>query len=137
MNALWAVRQLGPTVLWAIGLQVAVFAAEDSQIIFPAKGNRAETTAASSSSFGAMSLVVGIALAGVGGWLVWRGRQSPPATRLPRQLTICETRSLGGRQYLVVVAYEDKKFLLGVCPGRIDLLVPLDGNAKSSADDRD
>ena len=41
------------------------------------------------------------------------------------QLTIDETRSLGSRQYLVVASYQDKKFLLGVCPGRIDLLSAL------------
>ena len=43
-----------------------------------------------------------------------------------RKLAIDETRSLGSRQYLVVASYEGKKLLLGVCPGRIDLLTPLD-----------
>ena len=36
-----------------------------------------------------------------------------------------ETRALGNRQYLVVASYEGKKFLLGVCPGQINLLSPL------------
>jgi flagellar protein FliO/FliZ len=36
-----------------------------------------------------------------------------------------ETRSLGNRQYLIVAAYEEKKLLLGVTPGRIKLLCDL------------
>jgi flagellar protein FliO/FliZ len=46
-----------------------------------------------------------------------------------RKLAIAETKSLGNRQYLVVASYEDKKFLLSVCPGRIELLTPLDGSS--------
>ena len=49
--------------------------------------------------------------------------------RVARRLVIDETKSLGSRQYLVVASYEGKKLLLGVCPGRIDLLTPLDGPA--------
>ena len=60
------------------------------------------------------------------GWLVWRGRKLNLSGRDPRQLVINETRSLGSRQYLVVASYEGKKLLLGVCPGRIDLLTPLE-----------
>lgn len=72
-----------------------------------------------------MSLLMGIALAGVGGWLVWRGRGGSSVLREKSQLTLSETRSLGNRQYLVVASYENKKFLLGVCPGRIDVIAPL------------
>jgi flagellar protein FliO/FliZ len=46
-----------------------------------------------------------------------------------RSLAIDETRSLGNRQYLVVASYEGKKFLIGVCPGRIDMLSSLDGSS--------
>jgi flagellar protein FliO/FliZ len=45
-----------------------------------------------------------------------------------RALAVDETRSLGNRQYLVVASYEGKKFLLGVCPGRIEMLSALDGS---------
>jgi hypothetical protein len=43
-----------------------------------------------------------------------------------RKLQIEETRMLGHRQYLVVAQYEGRRMLLGVCPGRIDYLCPLD-----------
>ena len=49
--------------------------------------------------------------------------------RADRRLAIAETRSLGNRQYLVVAAYDGRKFLLGVCPGRIEMLAPLDGGS--------
>ena len=35
----------------------------------------------------------------------------------------------GNRQYLVVAAYGEKKYLIGVCVGRISLLAPLDDAA--------
>ena len=43
-----------------------------------------------------------------------------------RKLQILETRPLGNRQYLLVVGYEDSRMLLGVTPGKIDYLCPLD-----------
>jgi len=106
----------------------ATFAADDNKVIFPA-GNPAAgtspTAAPGSGSLGNLTLIVGLVLAAVGGWFVWRGRLAAPAGRVSSQLAIGETRSLGNRQYLVVATYADKKFLLGVCPGRIDLLAPL------------
>ena len=76
-----------------------------------------------------MSLVFGLLLAGAGGWIVWRKCRGVPVGRDLRSLAIDETRSLGNRQYLVVASYEGKKFLIGVCPGRIDMLSPLDGSS--------
>jgi flagellar biogenesis protein FliO len=35
-------------------------------------------------------------------------------------------RPLGNRQFLLVVAYEETRILLGVTPGKIDYLCPLD-----------
>ena len=43
-----------------------------------------------------------------------------------RKLQVLETRPLGNRQYLLVVGYEDSRMLLGVTPGKIDYLCPLD-----------
>ena len=79
------------------------------------------------AGLGAVTVVGSVALAAVGGWLLWRGRQLPFPGRTARKLAIEETRSLGSRQYLVVASYEGQKLLLGVCPGRIDLLTPLAG----------
>jgi flagellar protein FliO/FliZ len=75
---------------------------------------------------------IGIAAcAGAGIWLWWRGRQGAAAFagRGERRLVVAETRALGNRQYLVVAAYDDKRYLLGVCPGRIEMLAPLDSAA--------
>jgi flagellar protein FliO/FliZ len=74
-----------------------------------------------------------IGCAGLGGWLWWKGRRGAPALARGGRLAIAETRPLGNRQYLVVAAYDGKKFLLGVCPGRIDLLAPLDAGAPPAA----
>jgi flagellar protein FliO/FliZ len=80
------------------------------------------------SGMGSMTLVGALLLAGLGGWLLLRGRKISFPGRSARKLEIDETRSLGSRQYLVVASYEGKKLLLGVCPGRIDLLTQLDGS---------
>lgn len=42
-----------------------------------------------------------------------------------QNLDILETRSLGGRQFLMVVAYGNERFLLSVCPGRVEFLCSL------------
>jgi flagellar protein FliO/FliZ len=77
------------------------------------------------------AIVFIVACAGAGGWLWWRGRRGAPISglRAERKLAIAETRSLGNRQYLVVAAYDGKRFLLSVCPGRIEMLAPLDPGA--------
>jgi flagellar protein FliO/FliZ len=72
-----------------------------------------------------MLIALGLAAAGV--WVFVQKRQSGPlAARGQRKLQIDETRPLGNRQYLIVANYDGKKFLLGVTPGRINLLTPLD-----------
>lgn len=110
---------------------VCAHAADDDTIISPRSGaNRAETPASAiGGSMNSMSLIVGLALAAVGGWLVWRNRRGTPVGKDQRLLAIEETRSLGNRQFLVVASYEGRKFMLGVCPGRIEMLAPLDGSA--------
>lgn len=50
-----------------------------------------------------------------------------PKNKGPRKLVISESRMLGNRQFLVVAEYEEKKVLIGVCPGRIDYLCALGG----------
>jgi flagellar protein FliO/FliZ len=127
---------------WALGsLSLPGFAApadekaKDAAIIYPhTPENKAEPSTAHSPAYGSGVLLVALLLAGAGGWLFWRGRAAPNGTVGARKLAIAETKSLGNRQYLVVAAYEDKKFLLSVCPGKIELLTSLDGTptAKSS-----
>jgi len=69
---------------------------------------------------GALALVLGLFLGGA--WLfknwqrlaVQRGRQP--------KLNILETRSLGGRQAVFVVAYERQRFLVATSPAGVNLL---------------
>jgi flagellar protein FliO/FliZ len=71
-------------------------------------------------------LVVAFLLAAGGVWvLVKRRKAGPGGGRGGRKLQIDETRPLGNRQYLVVADYDGEKFLLGVTPGRIQMLTPL------------
>jgi flagellar protein FliO/FliZ len=102
-------------------------APDPSGVIYPrGADNRPDSASARSSGY-PMMLVAALLLAGAGGWLFWRGRAAPGGIAAVRKLAIAETKSLGNRQYLVVASYDDKKYLLSVCPGRIDLLTPLDG----------
>jgi flagellar protein FliO/FliZ len=116
-------------LLLALGARPECAAAADETTIFTPGTSRSATPEMSGSGFGSVSLVLGLLLAGAGGWLLWRQRRGAPVGRELRALAIDETRSLGNRQFLVVASYEGRKFLLGVCPGRIDMLTPLDGTA--------
>lgn len=110
-------------LLWACAMASAAWAADDDKILYPGKNEPASAPAG--GGLGSFTLVGGVVLAAVGGWLVWRGRRFAPHPVEGRNLVISETRSLGNRQYLVVASYEDKKFLLGVCADRIEMLSPL------------
>ena len=112
-----------------LGWAVTGFAADDDKVIVPGASRTEAPAQTAAGGLGSMSLTLGLVLAAVGGWMVWRNRRGTPVGRDSRLLAVDETRSLGNRQYLVVASYADKKFLIGVCPGRIDLLSPLDGPA--------
>ena len=105
----------------------AAFAADDNTVISPRSAARGDAPgpSATASSFNSLSLLLGVALAGVGGWMVWRNRRGTPLGKDMRALSVDETRSLGNRQYLVVASHEGKRFLLGVCPGQISFLSAL------------
>lgn len=116
----------------ALAGAAAAFGADEDKVIFPGgSAQNAAPAATTASVANSLTLILGVALAGVGGWFVWRNRQRTAGGRVPnlRALAIDETRSLGNRQYLVVASYEGKRFLLGVCPGRIDMLTSLDAAA--------
>jgi flagellar protein FliO/FliZ len=118
------------SVILLLGLFILPAAAwADGEVIHPRAAAPAEAPImkpATGADFPLLS--VALACAVVGGWLFWRQRQGLGARgqRLERKLVIAETRPLGNRQHLVVADYDGRKFLLGVCPGRIDLLAPLD-----------
>ena len=108
-----------------------VLCVAQDKVIYPRSVAPAEIPApVRSAGSNATLLLLALAAAAAGGWLLWQKRRSPRGLngREARKLAITESRSLGNRQYLVVADYEGRKFLLGVCPGRIDLLSPLEGN---------
>lgn len=70
--------------------------------------------------------VVLVALAGAGLYFLKRGLPLRGARPGENRLQLLETKMLGNRQFLVVVQYEDNKVLLGVGPGQIQYLCPLD-----------
>lgn len=71
-------------------------------------------------------LVLLLALFGAGIYILRNGIPTfRMGQKVVRKLNIEETRSLGGRQFLVVAEYEGQRMLLGVCPGRIDHLCVL------------
>ena len=82
---------------------------------------------------GALALVLGIFLAGV--WLFrnWQ-RLAVRRGRAPK-LNVLEIRSLGGRQSIYVVGYEQERFLLASSPAGVNFLthLPSAGNEETSA----
>lgn len=137
LRALRAIAVVGIVLAFAIAA-VAAPTAQD-QVIVPNGPAVQPAAPGSPPGNGVFTAVAVLLLAGAGAWLVWRGRSGRLANlqRQGRRLEIEETRSLGNRQYLVVAAYQDKKFLLGVCPGRIDLLAPLhDGGEANPTKER-
>ena len=69
---------------------------------------------------GALALVIGLFLGGVWFFKNWQ-RLSLQHGRTPR-LDILETRSLGARQAVFVVAYERQRFLVAASPAGVNLL---------------
>jgi flagellar biogenesis protein FliO len=67
----------------------------------------------------------------VGLWVYQRrGGNLPVRLGTSGELKICETKPLGNRQFLVVVAYGEQKMLLGVAPGMINHLCYLEESAE-------
>jgi len=66
------------------------------------------------------------ALAGAALYFVKFGLPLKKGLASDRKLQVLETRPLGNKQYLLVVGYDDTRMLLGVTPGKIDYLCPLD-----------
>ena len=82
---------------------------------------------------GALALVLGIFLAGA--WLFrnWQ-RLTVRRGRAPK-LNVLEIRSLGGRQSIYVVGYEQERFLLASSPAGVNFLthLPSAGSESESA----
>ena len=96
-------------------------------LLIPGGTDRSVTRPASATDRSFSWVAIALFLGAGGAWLLWKRRGGDTALkRDPRKIQIEESRSLGNRQYLVVATYEQKKFLLGVTPGQIQMLAPLD-----------
>ena len=80
---------------------------------------------------GALALVIGLFLGGA--WLYRNGRQIGLRRGRAPRLNILEVRSLGGRQSVFVVGYDQQRFLLGSTPAGINLLSHLPAAAEEEA----
>ncbi len=121
-----AVRRLCAVLILACGTaSLAPAAADENAVISPRASATGTPAAAPAAPLNSLSLFAALLLAAAGGWIYWKNRRGTPLGRDRRALAVDETRSLGNRQFLVVASYEGRKFLLGVCPGRIDLLANL------------
>lgn len=85
------------------------------------------------SGMGMMLMLLVLMAAGLAAALYFVRRGGLGMARADGKLKIEETRVLGGRQYLVVGKYGTERFLLGVCPGRIDYLCRLDNGEFDAA----
>jgi flagellar biosynthetic protein FliO len=81
---------------------------------------------------GALALVLGIFLGGV--WLLRNGRFSNFTRGRTARLNVLESRSLGSRQALYVVAYNEERFLIGSTPAGINLLSHLASSTEPEAE---
>jgi flagellar protein FliO/FliZ len=111
-------------------------ASSDERILYPR--NAAERSAAAveprprGPNYLGLLAFGGLCAAG-GVWLLKRGGLRGRLQGMDtRRLQIEETRPLGNRQFLAVAAYGDRRLLLAVCPGRIDLLCPLEEPATTA-----
>ncbi len=106
----------------------ATHAVQTNEIIVPS-ASTSPSAPVTSSSGGiqlAIYLCLLVALLGGGSYFLKNGFNFlPPKNKGTRKLNVAETRMLGNRQFLVVAEYEGRKMLLGVCPGRIELLSDL------------
>ena len=108
----------------------------DDGVVYPRNSPEAHKLHTSDSAFPMWGMLGVIAvLAGAGFYLLKRGQLGSRAGMTVHQrLAIEETRPLGNKQFLAVATYGERRMLLAVCAGRIDLLCRLDedGDAKLS-----
>jgi len=125
-------RRLVSAFLFLLALVPAVLAQAKEELIYPRGTAPAGAPAAAGTSTPNGGLILAVALLAAGaGWWLWQKRRTAlrPGAAGAARLAIVESRSLGSRQYLVVADYDGRKFLLGVCPGSIKMLTPLDGGS--------
>ncbi len=124
-HALWLGLWL---VLPALPLAAAETPVDPAGVIYPRNSPEARPHPVADDSFPLWGSLGVIAVLTAGGlYLLKRGALGPRAgAKFAQRLMIEETRPLGNKQFLAVATYGDRRMLLGVCAGRIDLLCRLD-----------
>jgi flagellar protein FliO/FliZ len=116
------------TILLGLVLALPLLAQTKDDVIYPRGTAPAGAPSSAESGRTNTFLLLGTAaVAAAAGWWLWQKRRTAGVSGQAARLNIVESRSLGSRQYLVVADYDGRKFLLGVCPGSIAMLTPLDG----------
>jgi len=108
-------------------------------VIFPkvTAGQPQPTTAADAPGTSkSLVLMTALLLAAGGAWFLFQKRKTGPSAGRGRKLQIDETRPLGNRQYLIVADYDGQKFLLGVTPGQIQMLAPLNESKGGAGEEK-
>ena len=77
------------------------------------------------------SLAIVIALFFGAAWLYRNGARFKKPGSNPRKLNVLEARSLGARQAIYVVAYEQQRLMIGVMPQGLTLLTHLPDGQQS------
>lgn len=121
-------RRLVSVFFVAFACLAPLAAQEKESVIYPRGTAPADAPAPTETGRSNTLLLLGTAaVAAAGGWWLWQKRRLGAQAGGAARLAIVESRPLGSRQYLVVADYDGRKFLLGVCPGSIEMLTPLDG----------
>ena len=67
----------------------------------------------------------------------WAKVSRPALWKRRRELRMCETLSLGNRNFVAVIGYQDRRFLVGGTPTAISLLADVTDHEVQCADDAD
>ena len=125
----------------AAGSPATAPARSDDTLLYPKNSPERPDSAASAddSRGGTWPLALALLLAAAGAWLLLRRRGLPLSrlARSERKIVIEETRSLGGRQHLVLVGCANRRLLIGVSTGQIQLLAEIGESAGSDPDHPD
>lgn len=106
-----------------------VGAAPADAVIYPKNSpDRPKLAAKATDDVPVTGIVAIVLLLAAGGWMLFKRGAflAKPAVPGQSRLAIEETRPLGNKQFLAVATYGDRKLLLAVCQGKIDLLCRLD-----------
>ena len=99
----------------------------EDTVLYPAGSPSAPGAAptAAKSGPGSTWIFTVVVIGAAAGFWWWRRRGGSPL-RQGGLIAIEDTRALGNRQFLVVAECDGRRFLLGVAPGNIQMLSPLD-----------